>query len=225
MNAWGPSTRQLRERIRNARAVGAAACILHAYRMHCYVTGDLARAAAVAAAVASEDIFVQLRAPLDHDVSEPLARELRAITARAGARFIVNRRLALARAVCADGLHVAPNDVARVREEWPGAWISAPCHDDGDVTVAIAAGADAIFVSPIFSTPGKGRARGGEALASARALGSAAGRVVSILALGGITLDRVRSCLDHGADGIAAIRLFETSSDPRTVASALKALT
>ncbi len=194
-----------------------------------YVTGDLARAASVAREVAPLGVDVQLRAPRtahDDDV-RALALELREVTRRAGVRFVVNRRLALARAVGADGVHVSSNDVADVRAAWPTALVSAPCHDARELEQALEGGAGVVLVSPIFATPGEGKAppRGVAALADARAaIARRAWHVgtprTELVALGGITLENVASCLVH-ADGFAAIRLFEHALDAPAVRALL----
>jgi thiamine monophosphate synthase len=44
---------------------------------------------------------------------------------------------------------------------------------------------------------------------------------LSVLALGGITADKVRSCAEAGADGVAVIRALLDCSDPGRVALAL----
>lgn len=191
---------------------------------HWYVTSDLSRAVAVAEAVAAEGVSVQLRAAREVNDLEDLGKRLRAITRAAGVRFLVNRRVALARAMDADGLHIDADRVQSARELWPEAWITAPCHDDDDVRIAARGGADELLVSPIFSTPGKGEPRGVAALESARALVSQLGmpKRTRVVALGGITLANASSCLQNGADGIAAIRLFEDAADPAAVARALR---
>ena len=60
-------------------------------------------------------------------------------------------------------------------------WTSVPAHDDEDLTKP----ADALLVSPIFATPGKGEPRGTAALE--RAGIATAGKPTKIYALGGIT--------------------------------------
>lgn len=189
------------------------------------MTGDLGRSASVARAFAPLGVDVQLRAPASvaDDALAPLARELRAITRAAGARLFVNRRLDLARAVQADGVHVPATAVAAARLAVPGLLVSAPCHDDAELARALESSADVVLVSPIFATPGEGKAapRGVEALARARATIAAlpSARRAVLVALGGVTTKNLHVCLVH-ADAIAAIRLFE-DEDPARVRAVL----
>jgi thiamine-phosphate pyrophosphorylase len=151
----------------------------------------------VRAAAAVPGFAVQLRDSTDatDDELEPLAAELRAITAAHGALFVVNRRLALARRVSADGFH---------------AWRSAPAHSDAELDAAVAAGATAALVSPIFATPNKGAPRGVGALRAAR---ERAPRTI-LVALGGVDETNAPLCHAAGADAVAVIRALLDAEDP-----------
>ncbi len=169
----------------------------------------------VVAAVASPTFSVQLRDRTDREDDElvPFAQELRKVTARRGARFIVNRRLKLARRVAADGVHVPITDL-RAAADHP--WRSAPAHSDEDVRAAVTAGATALLVSPIFETPGK-VARGLSALRSARLMAPE----LELSALGGIDGRNARACYLAGADGVAVMRALLDADDPVAVAKCL----
>jgi len=67
--------------------------------------------------------------------------------------------------------------------------------------------ADYILLGPIFDTPSKRPY--GPPLGITK-LSEVASRIrIPVLALGGITVERVRVCLKAGAKGIAGIRLFQ----------------
>ena len=172
-------------------------------------------------------LLVQLR---DKSAPAPVlaeaARVLRSACARAGALFVVNapdtEALRIATAAGADGVHVpCRRDAvgAALARLGPSAWISTPAHTDGDVTLAAAAGATAVLVSPIFDTPGKGPARGVGALAVARTLAGD----LAVYALGGVSPSRAAACAGAGADGVAVIRALLDAADPAAVARDLDA--
>jgi len=149
------------------------------------------------------------------------------IKAAVGAALVINGDPRLARDVGADGVHLGrgAGGVAEARALCGArAWVSVAAHSDEAVRAAAAGGADAVLVSPVFSTrppswrlPSK-PARGVDALRAAHAI--CAGRV-AVYALGGVTAERAGCCLDAGADGIAVVRALLASAEPGRVARAL----
>jgi thiamine-phosphate pyrophosphorylase len=89
----------------------------------------------------------------------------------------------------------------------PGFLVGVSCHSLEEAFAACSGGADYILLGPIFETPSKlayGLPLGLEKLREATT------RVkFPVLALGGITVERVKLCLEAGARGIAAIRIFQ----------------
>jgi thiamine-phosphate pyrophosphorylase len=186
---------------------------------------------AVAAALPPGAFCVQLR-----DKRRPVASlrlmacRLRIVTERAGALLVINGHPRLARDVGADGVHLGGGagtvNEARTAFGRP-TWISIAGHSDDDIRRGLAEGADAALVSPVFATsspPSPGRAaaeklpRGLGAIRAARAI---AGSRLALFALGGVTLDRVRSCADAGADGVAVLRALLQSDQPGDLAEAI----
>ncbi len=158
-----------------------------------------------------------------------LACRLRVATRKAGALLVMNGHPRLARDVGADGVHLGSGgSVAEARAAFARpTWISVAAHSDDDVRRALAEGADAVLVSPIFAThpPTALRAgapdklpRGLDALRAARAT---AGSRLMVFALGGVTLDRVRPCAAAGADGVAVLRALLASPAPAVLARAI----
>lgn len=100
------------------------------------------------------------------------------------------------------------------------AWIGASVHGVDEAARAVHAGADLLVLAPIFPPrckPGEGR---GAALLAA----VTAAVDVPVLALGGVTADRVAACLAAGAHGVAALTPFSTvDADPVAEARALLA--
>jgi thiamine-phosphate pyrophosphorylase len=92
-----------------------------------------------------------------------------------------------------------------------GALIGVSAHGLDDVAAAAAAGADYVTLSPIFLTsskPGYGPALG------VAAIGLAANLGIPVIALGGVTTDRLRPCLDAGAAGVAVMGEIMRSDEP-----------
>ena len=165
--------------------------------------------------------FLQLREK-DLDAKELIGVARRIITAaREGGtvggpvlRVLVNGRPDVALAAGADGVHLPSGPeqltVRQVRRLFGEleVIVSVACHTLAEIERASGGGADLILFGPVFGksvggemvVPGTGL----EALKSACAVAGGA----PVLALGGVTLDNAQACLEAGAGGIAAIRLF-----------------
>ena len=89
-----------------------------------------------------------------------LARAMRALTARYGARLLINDRVDIALAVGADGVHLPeaglPLSVAR-ELLGPAKLIGVSCHSLDTALDAERQGADFITFGPVFFTPSKAR--------------------------------------------------------------------
>lgn len=164
--------------------------------------------------------FVQLREKdlPDADIAA-LAREILSMLARASSstKLLINSRADIAVATDAHGVHLtaSPNELTpkQVRDLYasanrPAPIISISCHTLEEVHRARVNRADAILFAPVFEkiiagqiiTPGQG-------LDHLRAACLAASPI-PVYALGGVTLENARACLEAGAYGIAGIRLF-----------------
>ncbi len=164
-------------------------------------------------------LAVQLRDPeLNTPALLRWGQALRAVTTELGIALVVNDRLDLALTLQADGVHLGRRSVpvAQARRLVGSKyWISVSCHGVDEITDAVAAGANAVVLSPIYASPGKSTPLGLAALEQARQqLSLVAG--TGLLALGGVTADhqRAEACLRAGADGVASIRadLFSVAS-------------
>jgi thiamine-phosphate pyrophosphorylase len=167
-------------------------------------------------------VAVQLRErDLEGRALLELARELREVTWAAGVALYVNDRVDVALAVGADGVHLggrslAPRDVARIAPELA---VAVSTHARADVLVARAAPnvRFAVF-GPVWDTPSKrayGTPVGLAALRDAAAVG------LPLVALGGITAERVGECLSAGAAGVACIRAVLGAEAPEIVVRTL----
>ncbi len=174
--------------------------------------------------LASESIERRIHSAIEAGIDAVQIREkdlpARTLLALAGAaaerargsrcRIIVNDRLDVALASESHGVHLGtrsmPLQAARCATP-KGFLIGASCHSLEEAIAADSGGADYILLGPIFETPSK--AGYGPPLGVER-LAEVAEKVrVPVLALGGITVERVATCLNHGATGIAGIRLFQ----------------
>ncbi len=173
-------------------------------------------AALARAAARGVKVGVQLREKdLDGGPLLALAREARAVTRAHGARLLVNDRLDVALAAEADGVHLPsdglPPDAARTLLAAMGL-IGVSTHSPTEVVAARARGADFVLLGPIYDTPSKrpyGPPLGIETLAEA-----AAGASVPVLAIGGITPERVAEVRRAGAHGVACIGAVMSAADP-----------
>jgi len=143
-------------------------------------------------------------------------------------RVLVNDRLDVALAVHADGAHLGeqslpPREALRLREALhreKDFLIGVSCHSLEAAQSAEQGGADYLFFGPVFATPSKvayGAPQGLERLGNVcRAVS------IPVLAIGGITLDNSASCISAGASGIAAIRLFQDTTDVAAIVRSLR---
>jgi thiamine-phosphate pyrophosphorylase len=127
-----------------------------------------------------------------------------------GTRVVVNDRVDVALAGGADGAHLAAHSmpVQVVRRFVPRTFlIGVSCHSLGEAMAAESGGADYLVLGPVFETPSK---RGYGPPLGLEKLRDITSRIrIPVLALGGITVERIRPCLEAGASGIAGIRIFQ----------------
>jgi len=179
----------------------------------------------VAQAVAGGASLVQYRAKdVDRDLALEQARAIGAICRGAGAVFIVNDSIELARACGADGVHVGREDagVAEARRAWPRGIVGVSCYDDPQRAAAAAReGADYVAIGSVFASSTKPGARRAplEAIANASRLSG-----LPVAAIGGINLDNARLARDAGADMLAVISAVFDAPDIAMAARAIAAL-
>jgi thiamine-phosphate pyrophosphorylase len=171
----------------------------------------ISQAAALAAA---GEMALHIRSP------ETPGRALHELAVAVGsaapaAAVIVNDRVDVAVLAAASGVHLPeqglPIEGTR-RLLGPEPWIGRSVHSAAAARAATAEGADYVLLGPIWETPSHpGRAGiGPDAIAEARP--------ARVIAIGGVTPERVAACLGAGAYGVAAISALWASSDPRSAA-------
>ena len=146
----------------------------------------------------------------------------------AGCRILLNDRLDVACALGAGGVHLGEESLSveearrfvRARSEAQDFLVGASTHSLATALSAEKAGADYLIFGPVYATPSKaqyGPPQGIERLTEVCHAVS-----LPVLAIGGITVENARACLEAGAAGIAAIRLFEEASNLAAVVDALR---
>lgn len=132
----------------------------------------------------------------------------------AGAVVIVNDRPDIARLSGAAGVHVGQDDleVADVRRLLGiAALVGVSTHDEAQIDAALSTSADYVAVGPVFGTTTK---ETGYAARGLDLLRYAAGRGKPVVAIGGVTLERVHTVLGAGASAVAVISDLLTGGDP-----------
>ena len=151
------------------------------------------------------------------------AKDLRS-SPPAHARVLVNDRLDVALAAGAAGVHLGGQSmpVSTVRQLAPRSFvIGVSCHSLEEAIAAESAGADYLLLGPVFETPSKLKYGPPLGLDELRRVNAQIR--IPVLALGGITVERVRPCLEAGAAGIAGIRIFQDCESIEALVRELRA--
>ena len=144
-------------------------------------------------------------------LAEAMVRRAR----EAGGIIVVNDRADIARLSGAGGVHVGQDDLspADVRGiVGPRSVVGISTHDEQQIDAALVTDATYVAVGPIFGTATK------ETGYTARGLDLiryAANRGKPVVAIGGISLDRVERVLEAGASGLAVISDLLTTGNPQ----------
>jgi thiamine-phosphate pyrophosphorylase len=144
-----------------------------------------------------------------------LCRRLRDLTRAHGARLVVNDRVDVALAVGADGVQRthASLPVDHIRNiAGTRLSIGASVHSLEDAVDAEVRGADWIVFGPVYDTPSK--RRWGPPQGLERLSRVAAAVRIPVIAIGGITPERVLDVRAAGATGVAAIAAILDTASP-----------
>ncbi len=158
---------------------------------------------------------------------ERRARALAALCREAGALFIVNDRVDIARDVGADGVHLGQGDMAVAKARamlGNGPLIGVSTHDDTELGRALADGVDDVGVGSLFPTTTKGSA---VSVGSPATLAPLARRAeeggVPAFGIGGITVANVAQVAAAGFRRIAVSAGVLAADDPEAAARELRA--
>ena len=157
---------------------------------------------------------------LRHEQALHIARLCRG----AGACFIVNDSIELARVVAADGVHLGKDDdgVGAARALLgPGKLIGVSCYNQlWRARDAVARGADYIAFGSFFPSPTKPDA----VAASCDLLRAAREFSLPIVAIGGITPDNAAGLIEAGADAVAVVSAVFDAPDVERAARRIAGL-
>ena len=159
--------------------------------------------------------FIQIR---EKDLPDrrllELTRQVVEMARDAQCRVLVNGRADIAAAAGADGVHLASTGlgISDIRSWIPKNFIvGASVHTLSEIRAACVGEADYILVGHVFPTASKegmGAALGVDFLRRACVEASA-----PVLALGGITVERIAAVLQAGTAGVAGISLFQQDDE------------
>ncbi|HXJ86424.1 MAG TPA: thiamine phosphate synthase [Candidatus Binatia bacterium] len=182
--------------------------------------------------------YIQLR---EKDLStrelESLAREaigvlneIRTDNRDLKTKLLINSRADVALAVGSDGVHLRSEDISpldgkviwercvtgvlRTRGATQAPLIGVSCHSPSEVLQAEANAATFAVFAPVFEKNDAPHTQP----AGLSQLREACRAKIAVLALGGINLENAQACLEAGASGIAAIRLFQENDIAAIVA-------
>jgi len=192
---------------------------------HVHAVTDAAVAAlpdlpAISASLAiAPQIALHARAPgWDARPLMELGRRLLDAAAAHGSPVLVNDRADIARILAAGGVHLpeAGLSIAAARDLLGrGVLIGRSTHSAAAARQAADEGADYVFLGPIWETA----SHPGRAPLGLQEI--AAAHPARVIAIGGITPQRVARCREAGAWGIAAVSALWRAADPGSVVRAM----
>ncbi|CAN5854295.1 thiamine phosphate synthase [soil metagenome] len=177
----------------------------------------------VAAAVGVGARIVQVRRKgcTDRELYDFASRVVR-LCDTYGAGCIVNDRIDVALAVGATGTHLGADDLpveAARRLGGSGHLVGGTARDSRRATELVAAGADYLGAGPAYATATKGGLPG--ALGPDGVAAVARAVHVPVIAIAGVTVDRVPELLAAGAHGVAVVTAVSDAADPAEATRAL----
>lgn len=178
------------------------------------------RAAAIAAGGPAVALHARDRGGPPTELAAAAARMI-ALARPPEAAVFVSGRPDIAAAIGADGVQLADGDLtpADARRMLHHGWIGRSVHSVGEADAAIDEGADFLVVGAVYQTESHpGREPAGLALVR-----DTAGLGVPVIAIGGVTPERVRELKTAGAYGVAAIGALWQAADPASATMAMLA--
>jgi len=152
------------------------------------------------------------------------ARKVAAVCTDASTPLIVDDHIDIAQTVDGDGVHLGqedfPVDAAR-SVLGPEVIVGATATKTHQVVEAYELGADYVGFGPVFPTTSK---RNPKSVKGPEGLAKACDAVpIPVIAIGGVTHDRVRAALEAGAHGVAVLSAIATANDPQRATARFRA--
>lgn len=186
-----------------------------------HATPQLSTLEGIRMALAGGCRWVQLRMKeATDDEVMPVAMQVEALCKEAGATFIIDDRVHLAKTVGADGVHLGKNDmpISEARRVLGGNFIiGGTANSIDDVVAHYNSGADYIGCGPFRFTTTKKRLSPILGIEGYKHIMSEMKRqaiTIPVVAIGGITLADVPDILETGVSGIAVSGSILTADDP-----------
>ena len=168
-----------------------------------------------AAILAGGATLLQVRAKhLSSAAMLEFSRQVVRLAAPFGAQVIVNDRADLAVLAGAAGVHVGQDDLSPADARaivGDGALVGVSTHSSDQISEAATAPVSYIAVGPVFSTSTKNTGYDAVGLDLVR---RAAATAIDVVAIGGVTLERVPALIAAGATSVAVITDLLAGGDP-----------
>ena len=168
-----------------------------------------------AAILAGGATLLQVRAKhLSSAAMLEFSRQVVRLAAPFGAQVIVNDRADLAVLAGAAGVHIGQDDLSPADARaivGDGALVGVSTHSSDQISEAATAPVSYIAVGPVFSTSTKNTGYDAVGLDLVR---RAAATAIDVVAIGGVTLERVPALIAAGATSVAVITDLLAGGDP-----------
>ncbi len=143
-----------------------------------------------------------------------LAQEIQQICKKTGAKLLINDRFDIAQAIRADGVHLTSKSlpIEIVRKYFNSdKLVGVSTHSLEEARQAEVSGADFALFGPIYPTPSKAAYGDPQGLTKLQEVAKSVS--IPVFAVGGITPDKAKKCVESDAFGVAVISSVMSTRD------------
>ncbi|TDI89350.1 MAG: thiamine phosphate synthase [Caldithrix sp.] len=143
-----------------------------------------------------------------------LAREIQQICKKTGVKLMINDRFDIAQAIRADGVHLTSKSlpIEIVRKYFNSdKLVGVSTHSLEEARQAEVSGADFALFGPIYPTPSKAAYGDPQGLTKLQEVAKSVS--IPVFAVGGITPDKAKKCVESDAFGVAVISSVMSTRD------------